>query len=129
MIRRIEVDKVANVCLYFVEIANVDSHSLQRPVTGPQNSRLTDGRLFRAPHRHIELAFGVDAPQAVEASLVEVDETGRYLNAVVEIVLTSDAVVVVFGVICRVLAQLLDEGFGIALDDLVCVDEIKVDIT
>ncbi len=94
-----------------------------------QHRFLTNRRILVAPNRHIELAFGIDAPQAIETSLVEVDETSGYINAVIELMLAADVVVVVFAVLCRVLAQLGDEGLGVALDNLVGIDEVKVDIT
>lgn len=43
--------------------------------------------------------------------------------------MTSYFVVVIFGVFRRVFMQLLDEGLWVALDDLISVDEIKVDVT
>ncbi len=126
---RVEVDKVALARVQFTEIACAYIHRLQSAMASPQYFRLDNGRLLVTAHRHVELAFGVDAPEAVVAGFVEVDEARGYLNAVVELVLTSDFVVVVFAVLRRVLAQLDDEGFGVALDDLVGIDEVKVDIT
>jgi len=82
-----------------------------------------------APHRHVELAFGIHPPEAVEAGLVEVDEARGNLDAIIELVLAANPVVVVFRVVSGVRYQPRDQGFGIALDDLVSIDEIKVDIT
>lgn len=98
-------------------------------MTGAQQFMLADGRTIVTAHRHIELAFGVHAPKAVVAGLVEVNEARRYIDAVIELMLAADAVIVVFRVIRRVLLQSANQGFGVALDDLVCVDEIKVNFT
>lgn len=90
---------------------------------------LANGGILIAAHWHVELAFGIHAPETVETSLVEVDEARRYLNAIVELVLAAELVIVVFAVTAGVLLEPSDEGFGIALDDLVGVDEVKVNIT
>lgn len=128
-VRRIEINEVSRIGIQPAEVALAHIHSLQSAMAGAQIRFIAYGRFLVAAHRHIELPLGIDAPKAVEAGLVEVDETRRYLDAVIEIVLTADMVVVVFRVIRRVLAQLGDEGLRIALDDLVGVDEIKIDIT
>ncbi len=89
---------------------------------------LANGGILIAARWHVELAFGIHAPETVETSLVEVDEARRYLNAIVELVLAAELVIEVFAVTADVLLEPSDEGFGIALDDLVGVDEIEVDI-
>ena len=44
-------------------------------------------------------------------------------------VLTANLVVIVFFVVSGVLLQPRDQGVGVALDYLVGIDEIKVDVT
>ncbi len=126
---RIKVDKIPIASVDFAEVPHANVDVLQRRVASPQYLRLAYRRVLVATHRNIELAFGVHAPKAVVAGLVEVDETRRYLDAVVEIVLTSEVVVVFLAVILGVNPELGDERFGVALDDLIGVDEIKINIT
>ena len=87
-----------------------------------QDFWLTNCGILVAADGDVELAFAIDAPEAVVAGFVEVDEAGGYLDTVVQMVLTANLVVVVFAVLCGVLPQLADEGFGIALDDLIRID-------
>ena len=129
MVRRIKINEVARTSRCFPKIAQRDFNALKRKVARTQIVMLANGRILRTAHRHIELAFGVHAPKAVVAGLVEVDETRRYLDAVVEIVLTSEVVVVFLAVLLGVNPELGDERFGVALDDLIGVDEIKINIT
>lgn len=77
-------------------------------MTSAKVLRLADGRILVAADRNVEFAFGIDAPQAVKAGLVEVDEASGDFYAVVKLMLAADVVVVAFVVLCRVFAQLGD---------------------
>ena len=111
------------------ESPHTNVHSLQGAVTGSQIVFLTYCRVRIVAHRHIELALAVDTPEAVVAGLIEVDEASGDLDAVVKPMLAAYLVVVLFRVVSGVLLQLLNERFGVALNDLVGIDEIKVNIT
>ncbi len=128
LIWRVKVDEIARARIQLSEVAHTDVHALQRRVAGAQNLWLTNRRILVTPHRHVEFTLAVHAPKAVVAGLVEVDEARRYLDAVVKIMLTSEVVIVFLAVILGMNPELGDEWFGVALDDLVGVDEIKVDI-
>jgi len=91
-------------------------------MAGAQGSFVTDHGILVAANRDVELALAIHAPEAVVTGLVEVDEAGGYLDAIVEMVLTAYLVVVIFRVLGRVLSQLADERIGISLDDLISVD-------
>ena len=129
MVRRIKIHEVARLSRKLSKISQRDFNALHGDMTGAQKCWLANGGLHRAAHRHVEFAFAIHAPEAVVAGLVEVNETGSYLNAVIKLMLAADAVIVFFRMIDRVLLQLANQWFGVALDDLVSVDEIKVNIT
>ena len=98
-------------------------------MASPQHLRLAYRRVLVAPYWHIEFAFGVDAPQAVVTGLVEVDKASGYFNAVIELMLAADVIIVIFAVLRSVFAQFDNKRLGVALDDLVGDDEVKVNIT
>ena len=129
MIWRIKIHEIALFRRYFLEVLFHNPRITQRDMTGAQHVFLADSRFCCAPHRHVELAFGIHAPQAVVASLVEVDEAGGYLDAIFEKMLAADLVIVVGAVIFGVLVQLLYEGIGVALDDFVGVNQVRVNVT
>ena len=122
LIRRVKIDKIAFSRVQFSEVPQPNIHMAQRHMASSQHLWLANGRVGIAAHRHIEFAAAVHPPQAIEAGLVEIDEASRYFNTVIEMMLPADVVVEVFAVPRRVLAQFDDEGFGIALDDLVSLN-------
>ncbi len=128
-IRRVEVDEVTRGGIQFAEVPQPDIDALQRRMTSAEQLCLANCGILVVSNRYIEFAFGIDAPKAVVAGLVEIDETRRNLDAVVELVLASNLVEIVFAVLAGVLLKPGDEGLGIALDNLVGVDEIEIDIT
>ncbi len=93
---RVEVDKVTFARIQFAKVPHPYVYPLQGEMAGEQHRLLANRRILVAPYRHVELAFGIDAPQAIEAGLVEVDEARRNLDALVKLVLAADVVVILF---------------------------------
>lgn len=119
MVRRVKVHQVAFGGSRFSKILPANIHALQGIMAGSQVVFLANGRFWVAAHRDVKLAFAVDAPQTVKAGFVEVNKPGGGLDAVLEMVLFSGAVIVFAVMLLGVLAQLCNQRGGIALDDLI----------
>lgn len=108
LVWRVEIDEIVLPRCQRPKITPLDVDALQSAVAGPQSRFVANRRILVAAHRHIELSLGIDAPEAVEAGLVEIDEASGALYAVVEQMPRSQAVVIIAVVVLGVIFEQLD---------------------
>lgn len=137
IIRRVNVGKVTAPSLVegLAEILHGQMHAFERAARGQNIFLVVKAGIFVGANRHIEFVAGVDAPEAVEAGLVEKNHAGGafhdFLVVASQVVLGADEVkiIVAFGFeFSGVFVQPPHEFIGKIADGKIGVNEFGVDV-